>query len=66
MKHLSKVLLLAAFVAFITVPQSIFAQSQDNQETEADDEYEGDGDYYEDEEERLTPNGAGDQFISIQ
>mgnify|MGYP003289457145 CR=1 FL=1 len=65
MKRLSKVLLFAAFAAFMSVPQNVFAQSVDNSQIEEDDDYDSNEDFYEDEEERLTPNGAGDQFITI-
>lgn len=59
MKKVSKVLLAAILTAFIAVPQNIFAQ-------QADDEDDYDGDFYEEVEERLTPNGAGDQYIALK
>lgn len=70
MKRISKVLLLAVFTAFTTIPQNIYAQAADNYQAtdstqDEDDDYTGEEDFYEEEEERLTPNGAGDQFISI-
>lgn len=66
MKSSAKVLILSAILAFVCIPQSIFAQESD----EYNDDYvseNDEGDYYDTEEDiRLTQNGAGDQFISIK
>lgn len=67
MKKFSKVLF-AAFFAFFTIASNIHAQSfqsADISAMDSEDEY-TDGDYYEDEEIRLTQNGAGDQFIALK
>lgn len=66
MKYLSKLFLLTAIMAFVLVPQNIFSQNIERLQSDDSDEYENDGDFYEDVEERLTPNGKGDQYISIQ
>lgn len=65
MKRFAKVFLMAFMVAFVTVPQTIYAQTSDSQ-IEDDDEYDGEGDFYEEEEIRLTQNGAGDQYIGLK
>ncbi|MGN0739313.1 MAG: TP0733 family outer membrane beta-barrel protein [Treponema sp.] len=67
MKKFSKVLF-AAFIALFTITSAsnIYAQSPAVSAMDSDDEYTGDGDYYEDEEIRLTQNGAGDQFIALK
>ena len=67
MKKFSKVIF-AAFFAFFTIASNIHAQSfqsADISAMDSEDEY-TDGDYYEDEEIRLTQNGAGDQFIALK
>lgn len=67
MKKFSKVLF-AAFFAFFTIVPNIHAQSlqsADISTMDSGDDY-TDGDYYEDEEIRLTQNGAGDQFIALK
>ncbi|MGN0731032.1 MAG: TP0733 family outer membrane beta-barrel protein [Treponema sp.] len=67
MKKFSKVIF-AAFFAFFTIASNIHAQSFQSTDVSAmdsEDEY-TDGDYYEDEEIRLTQNGAGDQFIALK
>lgn len=67
MKKFSKVIF-AAFFAFFTIASNIHAQSfqaTDVSAMDSEDEY-TDGDYYEDEEIRLTQNGAGDQFIALK
>ena len=67
MKKFSKVNF-AAFFAFFTIASNIHAQSfqsADISAMDSEDEY-TDGDYYEDEEIRLTQNGAGDQFIALK
>ncbi len=66
MKRFTKVILLACALACFTAPQNIFAQSATTSAAEEDEDYTDDGDYYEDEEVRLTPNGAGDQFIALK
>lgn len=66
MKRFSKAAVLALGMLFAAVPQNIFAQSNTGAtESEDSDEYEDEGDFYEESEERLTPNGAGDQFIVL-
>ena len=67
MKRFSKVTVLAFGMLFAAVPQHIFAQSSTKVTESEDDseEYEGEGDFYEEEETRLTQNGAGDQFIQL-
>lgn len=67
MKKFSKVIF-AAFFAFFTIASNIHAQSFQSADIfamDSEDEY-TDGDYYEDEEIRLTQNGAGDQFIALK
>lgn len=67
MKKFSKVIF-AAFFVFFTIASNIHAQSfqsADISAMDSEDEY-TDGDYYEDEEIRLTQNGAGDQFIALK
>lgn len=67
MKKFSKVIF-AAFFMFFTIASNIHAQSfqlADISAMDSEDEY-TDGDYYEDEEIRLTQNGAGDQFIALK
>lgn len=67
MKKFSKVIF-AAFFAFFTIASNIHAQSlqsADISTMDSGDDY-TDGDYYEDEEIRLTQNGAGDQFIALK
>ncbi|MBQ0003038.1 MAG: hypothetical protein KBT21_05830 [Treponema sp.] len=71
MKRFSKAVILAMGMLFAAVPQNIFAQSEteiseseQNQDDSGD--YEGDGDYYEEEDQKLTQNGPGDQFIKLK
>lgn len=67
MKKFSKVIF-AAFFVFFTIASNIHAQSlqsADISTMDSGDDY-TDGDYYEDEEIRLTQNGAGDQFIALK
>ncbi|MBP5401576.1 MAG: hypothetical protein J6Y36_00295 [Treponema sp.] len=71
MKRFTKVIFMACALAFITVPQNIFAQSAsgsaNSEESDNDgDEYTDEGDFYEEEEERLTQNGAGDQYLEVK
>lgn len=66
MKQFSKVLFLTFIVLFTMTSQTIYAQSSSGTVQDGDDDYMTDGDYYEEEEERLSQNGAGDQFIQLE
>lgn len=71
MKRFSKAAVIALTMFLAAVPQNIFAQSETEteesvQEQDNTDDYESEGDFYEEEEQRLTQNGAGDQFIKLK
>lgn len=65
MKRFLKVAVLAFAMLFAAVPQNIFAQSKTETTKSEDDSDEYEGDFYEEEETRLTQNGAGDQYILL-
>ena len=66
MKRTPVAVLLAFGLFFTAVPQNIYSQTAAPVEKFDDegDDYDG-GDFYEEEEKRLTQNGAGDQYLDI-